>query len=403
MIDATLFLPGERRDARAEYEAEHIPGAVFLDLEEVSDTSNPAPHMMPSEAKFASRMASLGLRDGQRFVVYDNSPLHSAARGWWMLRSFGAHYVAILDGGLQKWKAEGRPLESGRPAVRHGHFSPSLDRRAVADKAEVAGLARRRNATRSSTPAAPAASPARKAEPRAGLASGHIPGSKNLPQGRLFNADNSWKRGDALRAAFDAAGVDLGKPMVATCGSGDHRLRSAVRRPSARQGGSCGSTTAAGRNGAPIRRLPRRRGRREGAAARHQPGPGRPPQGMARPAGQPARPPRLDHPVRQRRRDARRRAGVRQALLRPSRHSDPMGAFRGADRAGAGRGGDDALFVGPRRGDGGAADGAVDGRRAADDGQRLRPDPALLRRLPQALRSRDALLRSDWSAPESPS
>lgn len=219
VIDATLFLPGEPRDARAEYEAEHIPGAVFLDLEEVSDTSNPAPHMLPSEAKLASRMASLGLRDGQRFVVYDNSPLHSAARAWWMLRSFGAHYVAILDGGLQKWKSEGRPLESGRPPVRHGHFSPSLDRRAVADKAAVAGLV-----GAGGHEIVDARGPGRfageEAEPRAGLASGHIPGSKNLPQGRLFNADNSWKRGDELKSEFDSAGVDLGKPMVATCGSG---------------------------------------------------------------------------------------------------------------------------------------------------------------------------------------
>lgn len=219
VIDATLFLPGEPRDARAEYEAEHIPGAVFLDLGEVSDPSNPAPHMAPSEARFASRMASLGLRDGQRFVVYDNSPLHSAARAWWMLRSFGAHYVAILDGGLQKWKAEGRPLEGGRPQVRHGHFSPRFDARAVVDKADVAGLL-----GAGSHEIVDARGPGRftgeEAEPRPGMASGHIPGSRNLPQGRLFNADNSWKRGAELRATFDESGIDLTKPMVATCGSG---------------------------------------------------------------------------------------------------------------------------------------------------------------------------------------
>lgn len=219
VIDSTLFLPGEPRDARAEYEAEHIPGAVFLDLEEVSDTSNPVPHMVPPEPKFASRMASLGLRDGQRFVVYDNSPLHSAARAWWMLKSFGAHYVAILDGGLQKWKAEGRPLESRRPQVRHGHFSPSFDAGAVVDKAAVAGLL-----GGDSHEIVDARGPGRftgeEAEPRAGMESGHIPGSKNLPQGALFNPDNSWKQGDALRGAFGSAGVDLDKPMVATCGSG---------------------------------------------------------------------------------------------------------------------------------------------------------------------------------------
>jgi thiosulfate/3-mercaptopyruvate sulfurtransferase len=219
VIDATLFLPGEPRDARAEYEAEHIPGAVFLDLDEVSDTSNPAPHMVPPEPRFASRMASLGLRDGQRFVVYDNSPLHSAARAWWMLRSFGAHYVAILDGGLPKWKAEGRPLESGKPQFRHGHFSPKFDTRAVIDKAAVAGLIGDGHHE-----IVDARGPGRftgdEAEPRAGMACGHIPGSKNLPQGRLFEPDNCWKRGDSLRSAFEEAGVDLAKPMVGTCGSG---------------------------------------------------------------------------------------------------------------------------------------------------------------------------------------
>ncbi|HEX8483120.1 MAG TPA: 3-mercaptopyruvate sulfurtransferase [Allosphingosinicella sp.] len=219
VIDATLFLPGDPRDARAEYEAEHVPGAVFLDLEEVSDSSNPVPHMVPPEPKFASRMASLGLRDGQRFVVYDNSPLHSAARAWWMLKSFGAHYVAILDGGLGKWKSEGRPLESGRPQIRHGHFSPSLDFGAVADKAFVTGLL-----GGGSHEVVDARGAGRFAgdevEPRPGMASGHIPGSKNLPQGQLFRSDGRWKRGDALRAAFDSAGVDLAKPMVATCGSG---------------------------------------------------------------------------------------------------------------------------------------------------------------------------------------
>ncbi len=219
VIDSTLFLPGAPRDARAEYEAEHIPGAVFLDLEQVSDSSSPVPHMVPPEPKFASRMASLGLRDGQRFVVYDNSPLHSAARAWWMLKSFGAHYVAILDGGLQKWKAEGRPLESGRPQVRHGHFSPRFDSGAVVDKDGVARLlgdgrheiVDARGAGRFT---------GEDAEPRPGMASGHIPGSKNLPQDRLFRDDNSWKQGDELRSAFDSAGVGLDKPMVATCGSG---------------------------------------------------------------------------------------------------------------------------------------------------------------------------------------
>jgi thiosulfate/3-mercaptopyruvate sulfurtransferase len=219
LIDSSIFLPGSGRDPRAEFEAAHIPGAVFLDIEEVADTSNPLPHMLPSEQKLASRMQSLGLRDGSRFVVYDNSPLHSAARAWWMLRIFGAHYVSVLDGGFQKWTAEGRLVESGRPQVRHGHFTPSFDAAAVVDKAQVSALLNSsdhelvdaRPATRFS---------GEEPDPRPGMASGHIPGSKNLPQSELFNPDNSWKQGEELRAAFDRAGVDLNKPMVTTCGSG---------------------------------------------------------------------------------------------------------------------------------------------------------------------------------------
>jgi thiosulfate/3-mercaptopyruvate sulfurtransferase len=219
VVDATFLLPGDGRDARAEYEAAHIPGAVFLDIDEVADPDSPLPRMLPSEARFTSRMQSLGLRDGARIVVYDNSPHHSAARAWFMLRTFGAHYVAILDGGLQKWKAEGRPLESGRPQVRHGHFTPLFDPGAVADKqmmldlvgAATAEIVDARSAARFS---------GEQPEPQPGLASGHIPGAKNLPQGQLFNPDQSWKKGDALRAAFDQAGVDLDRPMVTTCGSG---------------------------------------------------------------------------------------------------------------------------------------------------------------------------------------
>ena len=219
VFDATLFLPGSGRDARAEYQAEHVPGAVFLDLEEVSDPASPLPHMVPSEPHMARRMRALGLGDGERVVVYDNSPLHSAARAWWMLRLFGVRDVAILDGGLAKWKAEGRPLESGEVAVRAGHFTPLLDREPVADKAFVSSLlgdggwqiVDARGHGRFT---------GEEAEPRPGMASGHIPGSKNLPQGRLFETDNSWKRGDALRDAFEEAGVDLSKPMLATCGSG---------------------------------------------------------------------------------------------------------------------------------------------------------------------------------------
>lgn len=219
IIDATIFLPGSGRDARAEFEAEHIPGAVFMDLDEIVDSTNPAPHMLPAEHKFASRMQTLGLGDGSRFVVYDNSPLHSSARAWWMLRTFGAHYVAILDGGLAKWKAEGRPVEQGRPQVRHGHFSPMLDTNAVADLTFVSGIVHS-DAHEIVDARSAARFAGEEAEPRAGVEPGHIPGSKNVPQAELFNSDNSWKQGDELRQAFEKAGVDLDKPMVTTCGSG---------------------------------------------------------------------------------------------------------------------------------------------------------------------------------------
>ena len=219
ILDATAFLPGTPRDARAEYEAEHIPGAVYVDLKDISDPETPLPHMLPSEPLFASRMRALGVRDGQRIVVYDNSPIHTGARVWWMLRIFGARQVALLDGGLQKWKAEGRPLESGLPEIRRGHFSPSLDQAAAVDRAWM--LAHLNDGVHEIVDARGAARfAAEEAEPRPGMASGHIPGSRNLPQGELFNPDNSWKRGEALRAEYDRAGVDLSRPMVTTCGSG---------------------------------------------------------------------------------------------------------------------------------------------------------------------------------------
>jgi thiosulfate/3-mercaptopyruvate sulfurtransferase len=219
VLDATIFLPGAGRDAGAEYEAEHIPGAVFLDLDEIVDPDSPFPHMLPPEHKFASRMQSLGLGDGNRFVVYDNSPLHSAARAWWMLKVFGAHFVAVLDGGLQKWKAEGRPLESGRHPHRHGHFTAFFDEEAVADRDGVLELIGA--GSHEIVDARPAVRFAgTDPEPRPGIEPGHMPGARNLPQSELFNADNSWKRGDALRSAFEEAGVDLSRPMVTTCGSG---------------------------------------------------------------------------------------------------------------------------------------------------------------------------------------
>lgn len=219
IVDATL-LPGDSgRNAKAEFEAAHIPGAVFVDIDELSDPSSDLPHMLPRPEKFASRMQALGLGDGSRIVVYDNSPYHSAARMWWMLDVFGAHDVAILDGGLAKWQAEGRGLESGKPVIRHRHFTVFQEPRLVRDMAQMT-----ENLKTKAEQVVDARSAARFAgsdpEPRADLRGGHIPGARNLPFNQLFNDDGTWKQGDALRKEFDAAGVDLKKQTVATCGSG---------------------------------------------------------------------------------------------------------------------------------------------------------------------------------------
>ncbi|PVE55879.1 3-mercaptopyruvate sulfurtransferase [Arthrobacter sp. TPD3018] len=222
IVDATYFanFPGETpRDAAAEYEAAHIPGAVFMNLGELRDTDSDLPMMLPSAEKFASRMQSLGLGDGSRVVLYDNSPHHTAARAWWMLRTFGAHDVAILDGGLAKWQAEGRETASGKEALRHRHFTVWADQKNVRTLDQM-----KANVDSGAEQVVDARSAARftgeEPDPRPATHAGHIPGSKNLPQGQLFNADGTWKTGDALREAFASAGVDLDKPMVATCGSG---------------------------------------------------------------------------------------------------------------------------------------------------------------------------------------
>jgi thiosulfate/3-mercaptopyruvate sulfurtransferase len=219
VIDATMFLAAHGRNARTEFEAAHIPGAVFFDIEEVSDTNSPLPHMLPPPEKFASRMQALGLGDGSRIIVYDNSPLRSAARVWWMLTLFGAHEVAILDGGFAKWQAEGRAVESGKPIVRHRHFTVWADKSLVRDqKAMTENLRSKAEQVLDARSAGRFAGT--EPEPRAGLRGGHIPGSKNLPFDELFNADGTYKPLPELQAAFDGAGIDLRKPLVVTCGSG---------------------------------------------------------------------------------------------------------------------------------------------------------------------------------------
>lgn len=217
IVDASYFL--DARDARAEFEAGHIPSAVFMDLGELSDTGSSLPNMVPSAEKFASRMQAIGLGDGSRIVVYDNSPLRSSARAWWLLTLFGAHEVAILDGGLQKWKAESRAMESGKPVVRHRHFTVWKDKAQVRDLAQM-----KENLKTKAEQVVDARGAARfrgdEPETRPGVRPGHIPGSFNLPHSELFNEDGTWKQGDALHAAFRDVGIDPEKPVVTTCGSG---------------------------------------------------------------------------------------------------------------------------------------------------------------------------------------
>ena len=219
IADCTWFLPGDGRDAKAEYLTGHIPGAVFLDLAEIADTASGLPMMLPGPEKFASRMGRLGLGDGTRIVLYDQSPHHTAARGWAMLRSFGITDVAILDGGLDAWRAAGGTLTSGEEAPRPRHVTPRERGRWVRDLAHMKAVQ-----ASGAEQIVDARSPSRFAgaepEPRPGVVPGHIPGSTNLHYSRFFHADGTWKRDGELRGVFEDAGVDLDRPMVATCGSG---------------------------------------------------------------------------------------------------------------------------------------------------------------------------------------
>lgn len=219
VVDASWFLPEHARDAASDFGAGHIPGAVFLDLATLKDPDTSLPMMLPDAALFAERLGSIGIGTDDAVVLYDDSPLHSAARGWWMLRVFGARRVAVLDGGLAKWRAEGRAAESGLASPSSRVFEATLDRSGVRTLGDVRAVVERGD-----TQLVDARGPARFAgeepEPRAGTEPGHIPGAMNLPYPWLFESDGTWKRGEPSRAAFADAGVDLSRPIVATCGSG---------------------------------------------------------------------------------------------------------------------------------------------------------------------------------------
>jgi len=215
-VDSSWHMPASGRNGRDEYLEAHLPGARFLDIDELSDHSNPAPHMLPSAEEFGEAMERLGVGREDRIVVYDNSPIHTAARGWFTLRHFGARHVAVLDGGLQKWVAEGRPIESGEPRPREARFEAKAVPGEVFSKAEIlAGtsfaLADARGKGRFE---------ATEPEPRPGIAGGHIPGGRNLPFALVYNEDGTFKSPDELRRAFAEAGLDPAKPFIASCGSG---------------------------------------------------------------------------------------------------------------------------------------------------------------------------------------
>lgn len=220
ILDGSWHLPTANRDPKAEYLAEHIPGALFFDIDELTDDKSSLPHMLPSTVKFSSRMKKMGIGDGARIVVYDTSGIFSAARVWWTFRAMGHQDVAVLNGGLKKWKAEDRPLEDGPPIKRsEKHYTPLQNAEIIRDLDEMKALLSKSKAQ--IVDARPAGRfEGRDDEPRPGLRKGHIPGSRNIPSQSLLTSDGRLKPPAELAALFNAAGIDVSRPVVATCGSG---------------------------------------------------------------------------------------------------------------------------------------------------------------------------------------
>ncbi len=219
ILDASWYLPDAGRDARAEYEAAHIPGARFFDIDDISDNRSDLPHMAPPVEKFMSRMRAMGVGDGHQVVIYDGDGMISAPRVWWLFRLMGQENVAVLDGGLPKWVAEGHPTEDMPPIARDRHMTVRFQNQLVRDVTQVAQASKLRDPQILDARAA-ARFRGEAPEPREGLRAGHIPGSRNLPFGTLLNEDKTMKEGAELRAAFEAAGIDLDRPVITTCGSG---------------------------------------------------------------------------------------------------------------------------------------------------------------------------------------
>lgn len=216
IVDSSWHMPASGRSGRDEYLQAHIPGARFLDIDELSDRSNLAPHMLPSADEFGAAMEKLGIGRDDRIVVYDNSPTRTATRGWFTFRHFGARNVAVLDGGFQKWLAEGRPVESGEPQRREAKFKADAAAGEVFTKQQILAGANCAVADARGKGRFEGTEP----EPRAGMAGGHIPGARNLPFGQLYNGDGTFKSREEIRRLFTDAGLDPAKPFIASCGSG---------------------------------------------------------------------------------------------------------------------------------------------------------------------------------------
>lgn len=219
IIDATYYLPMQARSARAEYNEQHIPGAAFFDIDEIADKDTTLPHMLPPLEKFASSVRRMGIGDGNRIVVYDAQGMMSAARVWWMFRIFGAREVAVLDGGLPKWLSEGRPINNDQPTPKERHFSARLDRTQIRSKKQIIDNI---NNKREQILDARSSGRFNAVEPELwpGRRSGHIPGAKNLPYTQLLKPDQTFHDADSLKDKFIAAGIDLKRPVITSCGSG---------------------------------------------------------------------------------------------------------------------------------------------------------------------------------------
>ena len=219
VIDASWHMPASGRDGRAEYEAAHIPNARFFDIDAISDKRSTLPHTAPPVEMFISRMRAMGVGDGHQVVVYDNSDVRSAFRVWWNFRLMGKIDVAVLDGGFGKWQAEGRPVEDMAPILRDRHITVQRQAGLIRDVTQVAAASKLAD-HQIIDARAPERFRGEVDEPRPGLRAGHIPGSRNLPFARLFNADGTMKDEAAIRAEFETAGVDLSQPAITTCGGG---------------------------------------------------------------------------------------------------------------------------------------------------------------------------------------